>query len=143
MELMNSVFINFLDQFVMGFIDDILANSRSREEHTGHLSTVLKVLRDRGLYVKFSKCEFWIPEVAFLGHVVSAEGIKIDPAKIDAVAVWITPTDVKEVRSFLDLAGYYRRFVEGFSVTARPLSSLLRSPPGWCGLSSACGALRS
>ncbi|KAE9623441.1 reverse transcriptase family protein, partial [Parasedimentitalea maritima] len=126
MELMNSIFIDFLDQFVVVFIDDILVYSRSREEHAGHLRTVLQILRDRELYAKFSKCEFWMPEVAFLGHIVSAEGIKVDPAKIEAVATWTTPTNVKEVRSFLGLAGYYRRFVEGFSGIARPLTSLLR-----------------
>ena len=126
MELMNSIFIDFLDQFVVVFIDDILVYSRSSEEHAGHLRTVLQVLRDRELYAKFSKCEFWMPKVAFLGHVVSADGIKVDPAKIEAVAAWTTPTNVKEVRSFLGLAGYYRRFVEGFSVIARPLTSLLR-----------------
>ncbi|MCO5696967.1 reverse transcriptase family protein, partial [Acinetobacter baumannii] len=86
MELMNSIFIDFLDQFVVVFIDDILVYSRSGEEHAGHLRTVLQVLRGRELYAKFSKCEFWMPEVAFLGHVVSAEGIKVDPAKIEALA---------------------------------------------------------
>ena len=86
----------------------------------------MQVLRDRELYAKFSKCEFWMPEVAFLGHIVSAEGVKVDPAKIEAVAAWTTPTNVKEVRSFLGLSGYYRRFVEGFSMIARPLTSLQR-----------------
>ena len=86
MELMNSIFIDFLDQFVVVFIDDILVYSRNIEEHAGQLRTVLQVLRDRELYAKFSKCEFWMPEVAFLGHIVSAEGIKVDPAKIEALA---------------------------------------------------------
>ena len=126
MELMNSIFIDFLDQFVVVFIDDILVYSRSGEEHAGHLRTVLQVLRDKEPYAKFAKCEFWMPEVAFLGHIVSAEGIKVNPAKIELVAAWTTPTNVKEVRSFLVLAGDYRRFVEGFSVIARPLTSLLR-----------------
>ena len=126
MELMNGIFIDFLDQFVVVFIDDILVYSRSREEHEGHLRTVLRVLQDRELYAKLSKCEFWMSEVAFLGHIVSAEGVMVDPAKIESVSSWPPPRTVKEVRSFLGLAGYYRRFVEGFSVIARPLTSLLR-----------------
>ncbi|KAE9622358.1 hypothetical protein GP644_24515, partial [Parasedimentitalea maritima] len=98
MELMNGVFIDFLDQFVVVFIDDILVYSRSREEHEGHLRTVLRVLQDRELYAKLSKCEFWMSEVAFLGHIVSAEGVMVDPAKIESISSWPPLRTVKEVR---------------------------------------------
>ena len=126
MEMMNKVFMEYLDRFVVVFIDDILIYSRSREEHEEHLRIALGVLRQHQLYAKFSKCSFWIREVAFLGHVISAEGVMVDPAKIEAVVSWTPPTSVREVRSFLGLAGYYRRFVRGFSSIARPLTQLLR-----------------
>ncbi|GJY21712.1 retrotransposon protein, putative, ty3-gypsy subclass [Tanacetum coccineum] len=96
----------------------------SKEEHEEHLRTVLQILRQEKLYAKFSKCEFWLSKVAFLGHIVSAEGITMDPAKVEAITKWPRPTSVTEVRSFLGLAGYYRRFVEGFSRLALPLTSL-------------------
>ncbi|XP_034225563.1 uncharacterized mitochondrial protein AtMg00860-like [Prunus dulcis] len=91
-----------------------------------HLEIVLKTLRRRQLYAKFSKCQFWLDRVSFLGHVISAEGIYVDPQKIEAVVNWLRPTSVTEVRSFLELAGYYRRFVEGLSVIAAPLTRLTR-----------------
>ena len=96
MELMNRVFINYLDQFVVVFIDDILVDSRSPEEHEEHLRIVLGVLREHKLYEKYSKCEFWIPQVTFLGHVVSAAGVAVDPAKIEAVISWEPPRKVRE-----------------------------------------------
>ncbi|KAG8479381.1 hypothetical protein CXB51_029708 [Gossypium anomalum] len=108
------------------FIDDILVYSQIEEKHDEHLWIVLQVLREKQLYVKFSKCEFWLNEVTFLGHVVSAEGIKVDPRKIEAILEWKPPRSVTEIRSFLGLAGYYRRFVEGFSVLAVPLTKLIR-----------------
>ena len=108
MELMNRVFISYLDQFVVVFIDDILVYSRSPEEHEEHLRIVLGVLREQKLYGKYIKCEFWIPQVTFLGHVVSAAGVVVDPSKIEAVISWEPPRKVREVRSFLGLAGYYR-----------------------------------
>ncbi|XP_076936783.1 uncharacterized protein LOC143604077 [Bidens hawaiensis] len=126
MDLMNRVFREFLDKFVTVFIDDILIYSKSKAEHEDHLRIVLEILRKKKLYAKFSKCEFWLSKVAFLGHIVSAEGITMDPAKIEAVTNWPRPTSVSEVRSFLGLAGYYRRFVEGFSAIALPLTQLLR-----------------
>ncbi|GJR87793.1 retrotransposon protein, putative, ty3-gypsy subclass [Tanacetum coccineum] len=98
----------------------------SKEEHEEHLRTVLQILRQEKLYAKFSKCEFWLSKVAFLGHIVSAEGITMDPAKVEAITKWPRPTSVTEVRSFLGLAGYYRRFVEGFSRLALPLTKLMR-----------------
>ncbi|GJT05309.1 putative reverse transcriptase domain-containing protein [Tanacetum coccineum] len=112
--------------FVIVFIDDILVFSKSKEEHEEHLRTVLQILRQEKLYAKFSKCEFWLSKVAFLGHIVSAEGITMDPAKVEAITKWPRPTSVTEVRSFLGLAGYYRRFVEGFSRLALPLTKLMR-----------------
>ncbi|KAJ0621722.1 putative nucleotidyltransferase, Ribonuclease H [Helianthus annuus] len=126
MDLMNRVFHGFLDKFVIVFIDDILVYSKSKEEHEYHLRTVLEILRQKKLYAKFSKCEFWLDQVAFLGHVVSAEAISMDPAKVEAITKWPTPTSVTEVRSFLGLAGYYRRFVEGFSTISLPLTQLIR-----------------
>ncbi|GKF37484.1 putative reverse transcriptase domain-containing protein, partial [Tanacetum coccineum] len=112
--------------FESRFIDDILVFSKSKEEHEDHLRTVLQILRQEKLYAKFSKCEFWLSRVAFLGHIVSSEGITMDPAKVEAITKWPRPTSVTEVRSFLGLAGYYRRFVDGFSRLALPLTKLMR-----------------
>ncbi|KAK1610945.1 hypothetical protein QYE76_034618 [Lolium multiflorum] len=126
MNLMNKIFMNFLDKFVVIFIDDILIYSKSEEEHEQHLEAVLETLREHKLYAKFSKCEFWLKEVGFLGHILSAGGIAVDPAKIKTVAEWKAPTTQTEVRAFLGLAGYYRRFVEGFSSIARPMTQLLK-----------------
>nr|GFB69035.1 retrotransposon protein, putative, Ty3-gypsy subclass [Tanacetum cinerariifolium] len=98
----------------------------TKEEHDDHLRTVLQTLRQEKLYANFSKCEFWLSSVAFLGHIISAEGITMDPAKVEAITKWPRPTSVTEVRSFLGLAGYYRRFVEGFSRLALPLTKLMR-----------------
>nr|GFC07738.1 retrotransposon protein, putative, Ty3-gypsy subclass [Tanacetum cinerariifolium] len=126
MDLMNRIFHEFLDKFVIVFIDDILVFSKSKKEHEDHLRTVLQTLRQEKLYAKFSKCEFWLSSVAFLGHIVSAEGITMDPAKVEAITKWPRPTSVTEIRSFLGLVGYYRRFVEGFSRLALPLTKLMR-----------------
>ena len=126
MDLMNRVFREYLDKFVIVFIDDILIYSKTQKEHEEHLEIVLQTLKDHKLYAKFSKCEFWLDRVHFLGHVVSAEGISVDPAKIEAVSNWKAPKSVTEVRSFLGLAGYYRRFVEGFARLAAPLTALTR-----------------
>ena len=126
MDLMNRVFSPYLDKFVIVFIDDILVYSGSPEEHAEHLRTVLQILRERQLYAKFSKCQFWLDKVAFLGHVISAEGISVDPQKIEAIVNWKPPTNVSEVRSFLGLAGYYKKFVEGFSKIETPLTNLLK-----------------
>ena len=126
MDLMNRVFRPYLDQFVVVFIDDILVYSRDEQEHEQHLKIVLQTLREKKLYAKLSKCDFWLKEVSFLGHIVSAEGIRVDPAKIEVVVNWKPPQSLTEVRSFLGLAGYYRRFVKGFSIIASPLTRLLR-----------------
>ena len=92
-------------------IDDVLVYSRSEEEHEQHLRTVLQTLREQQLYAKFSKCEFWLEQVQFLGHVISGAGIQVDPAKISAVLSWQRPRNVSEIHNFLGLTGYYRHFV--------------------------------
>ena len=115
MNMMNKVFMDFLEKFAVVFIDDILVYSKSRKEHENHLHLVLQRLREHKLYAKFSKCEFWLGKVGFLGHVVSKDGIAVDPEKVSAVTEWKSPKNVGEIRSFLGLAGYYRRFIENFS----------------------------
>src|SRR6187551_3465250 len=125
MYLMNKVFMEYLDKFMVVFIDDILFYSKNEEEHEEHLRLVLQTLRENQLYAKFSKCEFWLNQVSFLGHVVTDGGIAVDPSKVKDVLEWEPPTTVSEIRSFLGLARYYRRFIEGFSKIAKPLTSLL------------------
>ena len=125
MDLMHRVFQPYLDEFVMVFVDDILIYSQS-EDHDDHLRVVLQVLRDHRLYAKFSKCEFWLTEVKFLGYVVLASGVSVDPKKVEAVMSWERPKSVFEIRSFLGLAGYYRRFLEEFSRLATPMTRLTR-----------------
>ena len=115
MDLMHRVFQPNLDRLVMVFVDDILIYSKSEEEHKDHLRIVLQALRDHQLYAKFSKCEFWLTEVRFLGHVVSASGVSVDPKKVEEVMSWERPNSVFEIRNFLGLVGYYRRFIENFS----------------------------
>ncbi|XP_052725926.1 uncharacterized protein LOC128194383 [Vigna angularis] len=133
MEYMNRIFRPYLDKFVVVFIDDILIYSRTEDEHEEHLRLVLGVLREKELYAKLSKCEFWMKEIQFLGHVVSAGGISVDPAKVRAVLEWESPRSVTEVRSFVGLAGYYRRFIEGFARIVAPLTQLTRKdqPFAW------------
>nr|GEV81082.1 putative reverse transcriptase domain-containing protein [Tanacetum cinerariifolium] len=125
-DLMNRIFHEYLDKFVIVFIDDILVYSKMKEEHEDHLHIMLGTLRQEKLYAKFSKCEFRLGQVAFLGHIVSADGIAMDHAKVEAITKWPRPKTVTEVRSFLGLAGYYRRFVEGFPRLALPLTKLMR-----------------
>jgi hypothetical protein len=122
---MNKVFVEYLDKFVVVFINDILVFSKTEEERVEHLSLVLQKIREHKLYAKRSKCEFWLKEVSFLGHVVSNGGISVDPGKVRDVLNWKPPTDVGEIRSFLGLARYYRRFIEGFSKLAKPMTALL------------------
>ncbi|XP_027171567.1 uncharacterized protein LOC113771150 [Coffea eugenioides] len=126
MDLMQRIFKKYLDQFVVVFIDDILIYSKTREEHAKHLEVVLQILREHKLYAKFSKCEFWLTEISFLGHRVSEDGIAVDPAKVEAVMSWKQPETPTEVRSFLGLAGYYRRFIQDFSKIAGPMTELTK-----------------
>jgi hypothetical protein len=125
MNLMNKVFMEYLDRFVVVFIDDILIYSKSDSDHEEHLRLVLQKLQDNQLYAKYSKCEFWIGEVSFLGHIISNGGISVDPTKVKEIMEWRVPTTFTEIWSFLGLAGYYRRFIEGFSKIAKPMTSLL------------------
>jgi hypothetical protein len=122
---MNKVFMEYLDKFVVVFIDDILVFSRSEEEHEERLRLVLQKLREHQLYAKFSKCDFWLKEVTFLGHIITDGGIVVDPSKVRDVLNWSPPKNVPEIRSFLGLAGYYRRFIKGFSKIVKPLTTLL------------------
>ena len=108
---MNKTFQQYLDQFMIVFIDDILIYSSSKEEHEQHLWTALQILREQQLYAKFSKCEFWVEEIAFLGHIVSKEHVKPDPSKIKAIMKWEAPRNMTEIQSFLGLAEYYQRFI--------------------------------
>jgi hypothetical protein len=126
MNLMNKVFMEELDKFVVVFIEDILIYSKNREDHKRHLRIILRRLRAHQLYAKLNKCEFWLEKIAFLGHILTAEGIEVDPSKVEAVSKWKQPSNVSEVRSFLGMAGYYRRFIKGSSSIARPMTELLK-----------------
>nr|GEV89880.1 putative reverse transcriptase domain-containing protein [Tanacetum cinerariifolium] len=124
MDLMNRVCRRYLDKFVIVFIDDILVSSKTREEHEVHLGLVLKFLKKEKLYAKFSEYESWLREVHFLRHVINEDGVHVDPCKIEAVKNCKAPRNLSEVRSFLGLARYYRRFVKNFSKIAKPLMVL-------------------
>jgi hypothetical protein len=115
----------YLDKFIVVLIDDILIYSKNDNDHEEHLRLVLQKLRDNQLYVKYSKCEFWLDEVPFLGHIISNGGISVDPAKVREIVGWKIPSSVTEIRSFLGLTGYYRCFIEGFSKIEKPMISLL------------------
>jgi hypothetical protein len=125
--LMNSIFMLELDKFVVVFIDDILIYSKNEEEHANHLRIVLTSLREHQLYAKFSKCTFWLEEIQFLGHVLSTKGIAVDPSKVKDILEWNSPTTVHQVRSFLGLAGYYRRFIPDLSKIVKPIMGLLKN----------------
>ena len=124
MDLMHRIFQPYLDHFVVVFVDDILIYSQSKWEHEYHLRIILKLLRDHQLYAKFSKCEFWLTEVRFLGHVVLASGVSVNPEKVEVVMSWERPKSVFEIRCFLGLAGYYKRFIKDFSRIAAPMTRL-------------------
>ncbi|GJV34172.1 putative nucleotidyltransferase, ribonuclease H [Tanacetum coccineum] len=126
MDLMNRMCKPYLDKFVIVFIDDILIYSRNEKEYEEYLKTILEMLKKEELYAKFSMCEFWINTVNFLGHVIDSSGIHVDPAKIEAVKNWASPTTPSEIRQFLGLAGYYRRFIEGFSKISKPMTELMQ-----------------
>ncbi|GJW21998.1 putative reverse transcriptase domain-containing protein [Tanacetum coccineum] len=124
MDLMNRVCKPYLDKFVIVFIDDILIYSKNKQEHEEHLKLILQLLKKEELCAKFSKCEFWIPKVQFLGHVIDSQGIHVDPAKIESIKDWASPKSPTEICQFLGLAGYYRRFIEGFSKIAKSMTKL-------------------
>ncbi|GJZ76013.1 putative reverse transcriptase domain-containing protein [Tanacetum coccineum] len=124
MDLMNRVCKPYLDKFMIMFIDDILIYSKDKEEHGEHLKIILELLRKEQLYAKFSKCDFWLDSLQFPSHVIGNKGVHVDPAKIEAIKNWAALTMPTEVRQFLGLAGYYRRFIEVFSLISKPLTKL-------------------
>nr|GEX60994.1 putative reverse transcriptase domain-containing protein [Tanacetum cinerariifolium] len=124
MDLMNRVCKPYLDKFGIVFIDDILIYSKNEQEHGEHLKLILELLKREKLYAKFSKCEFWIPKVQFLGYVIDSRGIHVDPAKIESIKDWASPKTPTKIRQFLGLAGYYQRFIEGFLKIAKPMTKL-------------------
>ncbi|GJV98670.1 putative reverse transcriptase domain-containing protein [Tanacetum coccineum] len=124
MDLINRVCKPYLDKFVIIFIDDILIYSKDKKEHEEHLKAILELLKKEELYAKFSKCEFWIPKVQFLGHVIDCQGIHVDPVKIESIKDWVSPKTPTEIHQFLGLVGYYQRFIEGFSKIAKPMTKL-------------------
>ena len=127
MQLMQEVFRECLDRFVIVYLDDILIYSKTPEEHAEHLETVLALLRKHELYAKLSKCQFYQQRIKFLGHTITTDGISVDEDKVRAIQEWPVPQNVSELRSFLGLAGYYRKFVAGFSKVALPLTLLLHT----------------
>ncbi|GJS41959.1 putative reverse transcriptase domain-containing protein [Tanacetum coccineum] len=127
MDLMNQVCKPYLDKFVIVFIDDILIYSKNKKEHEEHLKAILGLLKKEELYAKFSKCEFWIPNVQYLGHVIDSQGIHVDPAKIKSIKDWTSPKTSTEIRQFLGLVGYFQRFIEGFLKVAKPMTKLMQN----------------
>jgi hypothetical protein len=125
MYLMNSMFMDYLDQFVVVFIDDILVYSQNEQEHEEHLRKVRQRLRDCQLYVQLSKCEFWISKILFLGHIINRDGLAVDPKKVAVILDWKAPKEVQGIKSYIGMAGYYRRFIEGFSKIARPMTTFV------------------
>jgi hypothetical protein len=120
------VFMPELDKFVVVFIDDILVYSKNEDDHVKHLHTVLQRMRDHRLYAKLSKCDFWLKEIKCLGHTISQDGVSVDPEKVQEVMDWKPPTTVRQIRSFLVLVGYYRRFIPNFSRIAKLMAELLK-----------------
>ena len=122
--LMNIILRNYLDNFVVVFIEDILIYSKNEQEHEEHLKIVLQVLREQQLYTKFSKCDLFKDKIHYLGHVVSKDGISVNPDKVKAMMKWLVPKNVYDMRSFMGITGYYRKFIEGFSNISYPVTSL-------------------
>ena len=126
MNLVNKVFMEYLDEFVVVFIDDILIFFKNEEEYKEYLRLVLEKFREYKLYVKFSKCEFWLKEVGFFGYVISGEGIAVDSVKVVAVIEWVVFISVKEIRSFFGFVGYYQKFIENFLKIGKFMTELLK-----------------
>ena len=122
--MMNNIFSKYLDNFVLVFIDDILVYSKNKEEHEEHLHIVLQVLIEHQLYAKFNKCDFYKPQIQYLGHIIFEIGISVDLNMIKAIKDWPTHTSVIDIRSFFGLAGYYRKFIEKFSRISCPMNTL-------------------
>jgi len=122
--LMNNVLCSYLDKFVIVFIDDILVYSKNKEEHEEHLAVILQLLREHKLYEKFDKCDFFQTQIHYLGHIVSKDGVAVDPKKVKATMEWPTPKNVAKVRSFMELAGYYKRFIKNFSKIGHLITTL-------------------
>lgn len=127
--LMNEIFSNYLRKFILVFFDDILIYSTDIQSHCKHLNIALQLLRDHKLYAKRSKCVFGMPQVEYLGHIIKGNGVSTDPAKFSAVSDWTVPASVKQLRSFLGLTGYYRRFIKNYGIICRPLYDLLKKVP--------------
>lgn len=128
---MNDIFYDFLDKFVVVYLDDIVIYSESLEDHLRHLELVFSRLRENQLYVKKEKCEFSRTEVMFLGHWVSKGEVRMDGRKVQAILEWPAPTKVPDLRSFLGLANYYRRFIKGYSKKVAPLTDFLKKDAKW------------
>lgn len=122
--LMNNIFHQYLDKFVLIFIDDILIYSWNIEEHKEHLRLVMQTLQEHQLYAKYRKYDFFKEKIQYLGHTITKDGITVDPEKIRTIMEWPIPKDVADIRYFMGLAGFYRQFVEGFSRVAYPITSL-------------------
>jgi hypothetical protein len=120
MDYMNCMFRPYLDQFVVAFIDDILVYSKLEEEHAINLDIVLKLLQEKELYARLEKCDFLMMEVKFFGHVINQDGVSVDPSNVEVVMTSQPLKAIIEIKSFLGLAGYYRRFIEGFSIITKP-----------------------
>jgi hypothetical protein len=126
MRLMNHVLRTFIGKFVVVYFDDILIYSETLEDHVKHIQCVLAVLREQKLYANLEKCTFWTDKVVFLGFVISGKGVEVDDEKVKVVHEWMPPQNVSQVRSFLGLAGFYRRFVKDFSTIAAPINELTK-----------------
>jgi hypothetical protein len=126
MTMMNKVFMEYLDKFVVAFIDDLLIYSKDDKEHEKHLHLIMEKVREHKLYAKFSKCEFWLNKVGFLGHTVSVEGVAVDPRKVASVTERESPKNAGDIWSFLGLEGYYQRFIVNFSKITKPMTELLK-----------------